>query len=368
MRVIIVAKHLRIGGAERQSVNLANGLCGKKGVEVCVLTMSKTGALLEELNSKVRVLAEEAASPGFVSRVVSLLRAARRFKPDVIYTRITGSNLATALAGRLCGAKVVIAEMNNPEARMQDSKHPRWRNILVLQTARTLASRVVANSKRLAEATEQILNLNKKPHVIYNGIDTEMIERLATESAEHPWIQSKTAPLVVSVGRLVKQKDYQTLIDVFAILKKTTDARLILVGGGELKEDLEKHIKTLNLENTVSLAGERKNPHPFTKAADVYVSSSKYEGFSNSILEAMVQGKAVVSTDHPFGANEMIEDGKSGLLVPVGDAEKMAEAILQILQNPELAGNLSREAKAKAREFTIEKMVSKYEKLFRELR
>ncbi len=183
-------------------------------------------------------------------------------------------------------------------------------------------------------------------------------------------MENKQTPLIVSAGRIVPSKGFGDLIDAFAIVKKTVKARLIIVGGRAAEEEKEKllaKVENLNLADCVSFTGEKPNPYPFMKAADIYVSSSLYEGFSNSLLEALALGLPVVSTDHKFGANEMIENGKNGILVPVSDTRAMAEAILQILEDEKLGQNLSSNAREQARNFTIEKTVSEYEKLFREI-
>ena len=364
---MITTKHLRTGGAERQVVHLANGLSGKQGVEVCLFALERSGTLFEELAPEVKVETGIQSSK-LASKFLLLPLAAKRLRPDVIYTRTM--TMPSLIAGKVWGIPVVIAEINNPEKRMGNGEGRNWQNCLTQKTARNFASMVVANCRGLAVAAQEFWSLKSKPRAIYNGIDIEQIERRATADASHPWISDKKTPLIVSVGRIVPGKDFATLARAFALLKQTTDARLIIVGGGtneEEKTKLSAVISENNLEDCVSLAGERDNPHPFMGAADVYVSSSAYEGFSNSLLEAMSLGVPVVSTDHQFGANEMIEDGRSGLLVPVGDEESMAGAIERVLGDDDLRQNLATGAKERARNFTIEKAVTEYEKLFREI-
>ncbi|MCY3973390.1 MAG: glycosyltransferase [Candidatus Dadabacteria bacterium] len=364
---MITTKHLRTGGAERQIVNLANGLSERGSIEVCLFALEKGGTLFEELAPEVKVEAGIKSSK-LASKFLLLPLAAKRLRPDVIYTRTM--TMPSLIAGRMWGIPVVIAEINNPEKRMGDGKGRKWQNRLTQKTARNFASMVVANCRGLADAAQEFWSLKSKPRAIYNGIDIEQIERRATADANHPWITDKKTPLIVSVGRVVPGKDFTTLARAFALLKQTTDARLIIVGGGtneEEKTKLSAAISENNLEDCVSLAGERDNPHPFMRAADVYVSSSAYEGFSNSILEALALGVPIVSTDHQFGANEMIEDGKSGLLVPVGDTESMAGAIERVLKDGNLRQNLATGAKERAQNFTLEKAVVEHEKLFREI-
>ena len=177
-------------------------------------------------------------------------------------------------------------------------------------------------------------------------------------------------PLIVSVGRLVPQKGFADLIEAVAIVNLRIETRLMIIGRTnerEVENRLQKQIDNMKIADRVLLAGDKANPYPFMKAADVYVSSSIYEGFSNSLLEALALGLPVVSTNHDFGADEIIEDNKSGILVPVADPKAMAEAIVKILEDRELGKRLSRNARRRAENFTIEKTASEYEKLFREL-
>ena len=109
------------------------------------------------------------------------------------------------------------------------------------------------------------------------------------------------------------------------------------------------------------------NPFPYIAKADIFVCSSLYEGFSNVILEALALGKPIISTNHEHGADEIIEDHKNGILVPVKNPRKMADAIIKILENQELKESLEKEAKKRSGNFSIDKMISRYEKLFTEI-
>lgn len=377
MKIMFVNQSLQIGGAERQIFNLAKGFSKLENTEISIFLLKKNGGFSEALSPEIRKLITfadiyltEKWPLKSALRAASVIRAARKFKPDVIYARVMP--LPCGIAGKILGIPVVMGEISNPSKSVRDIKPAplRLQSFLVRKASRKLATRIVANSSRLADESGKYWKLKRRPSVIHNGLDMEQIGEKSREPANLPFSDGEKLPLAVSTGRIVPAKGFGDLIDAFAIVRKSADARLMIVGGrnkmGE-KEKLLAKIRALKLDNRVYFAGEKPNPYPYMKAADIYVSSSLYEGFSNSLLEALALGLPIVSTDHEFGANEIIEDGKSGILVPVSDPDAMAEAILRILKDRELRQNLSRNARERADNFTIEKTVSEYEKLFREV-
>ncbi|MEM2568314.1 MAG: glycosyltransferase, partial [Candidatus Bathyarchaeia archaeon] len=196
------------------------------------------------------------------------------------------------------------------------------------------ADRIVASSKDLAKDLLEFTGVSvERVRIIYNPYDPE-IERKANEPLSHPWFSNGQLPVILGVGRLHVQKDFPTLIQAFALVRQNRPCRLVILGEGEERPKLERLVRELGLENDVSLAGFEPNPFKFMKNASVFVLSSKYEGFGNVIIEALACGCPVVSTDCPSGPSEILEDGKWGKLVPVGDVEAMAKAILETLDNP----------------------------------
>ena len=373
MKVMFVVERMEVGGAQRQIAYMANHL-SRRNIEVSLLVVKKKGEMIDKIVPEVEIvscfrLASRMPFLGVIFQVLAIIRAARSKRPNVIYCRLM--EFPGAVAGKILGIPTVVAEINNPrkslETKYKFLQLKKFYRMYAGEIARKLAVLVVANSSRLARESKRFFKLNSKPFFIYNGIDIEQIEKESCETLNHKWILNKETPLIVSVGRLVPSKDFFSLLEAIAILNQTTKARLLIVGGGKLKKQLQKKIGSLNLGEIVSLVGNKANPYPFMKEADVYVSSSIYEGFSNSLIEALALGLPIVSTDHDFGADEMIEDGVSGILVPTADPEAMAGGLERVLKDRKYAETLSRNARKRAQNFTIEKMVSGYEKLFREV-
>ncbi len=365
--ILLSVPNLGLGGAQRQTVNITNGLC-RKGFK-CMIFAFRGGELEKETDSRVRVITP--CFPPFVKRsgflsficgMLSFVRTLLREKPDIMYSR-HWPKISNTLLGKILGIKTVWTEGNS--ARFLRKSHPV--RFFLHKLCAPRADRVTVNSKGLAEECREYLDLKSEPDVIYNGTDTDLIRLKSKEDADHSWVKNKTLPVVVSVGRLVEQKGFETLIDTFAVLNKSIKARLLIIGDGRLKPVLLKKIKRLGLEDVISLTGWKENPYPLIANADLYVSSSVHEGLVNSLLEAQALGVPVVSTDHPFGANEIIQDGINGILVPVGDVQAMAEAILKIMNSRSAAQKISRAAQKQAESFSIERMSGEYADLFEQI-
>ena len=182
-----------------------------------------------------------------------------------------------------------------------------------------------------------------------------MLFAKSEEALDHPWFLPGEPPVILGVGRLTQAKDFPTLIRAFALVRKKHPARLMILGEGEERSKLETLVQELGLEKEVSLPGFVDNPYKYMKRAAVFVLSSKWEGFGNVLVEAMALGTPVVSTNCPSGPAEILENGRWGRLVPVGDVYALAEAIIETLDeehHPDVAN--------RAKDFAVELAVEKY--------
>jgi len=199
---------------------------------------------------------------------------------------------------------------------------------------------------------------------IYNSIDPKSIVEKASLKVEDPLIEQR---FLLAIERLEEsQKDLTTLIKAYAVLKKrgTTDLPLLyIIGEGKSRPELEALINELNLEQQVKLLGFISNPYPWIKAAAAIVHSSKFEGLPTVLIEALLLGKLIVSTDCPTGPSEILNEGKAGLLAPVGDAEALANAIERILFDRGLQHQLLEEAKLRSQLFSPERNIQLLEQL-----
>jgi glycosyltransferase involved in cell wall biosynthesis len=195
-------------------------------------------------------------------------------------------------------------------------------------------------------------------------VDSEAVAAGAREPLEHPWFGPGQPPVVLAAGRLHPQKNFSLLLRAFRHVAQARDARLVILGEGSERARLEQVARELGIGRQVLLPGFERNPFRWMARATVFVLPSLYEGFGNVIVEAMAAGCPIVATRCPYGPQEIVEDGVSGRLVPVGQAEPMARAVLSLLQDPALSARLALRGKQRALDFAPAQIAGRYEQLF----
>jgi glycosyltransferase involved in cell wall biosynthesis len=170
--------------------------------------------------------------------------------------------------------------------------------------------------------------------VVRNPVITSQLLTAAEAPAPHPWLEDSGIPVILGAGRLTLQKDFQTLLKAFAQLRKNRPCRLIILGDGRQKSPLTELAEQLGISADLAFPGFTSNPYAYMRRADLFALSSRWEGSPNVLTEAMALGIPVVSTDCPSGPNEILDQGRIAPLVPVGDHQALAEAMLQVLDSP----------------------------------
>ena len=367
-KILFVSLELLAGGAQRQMINIANGLC-RRGYGISFFLLSNEGVLRDSLDGDIKIMFPSPVS--FIGRfrflsvaykLVRLFMAVVAEKPDILYSR-HWTRMPLAVIGRILGIKTVSVEVNNLEQTLLLKKSRPF--IEMRKLCAKWSDKVVANSRGLALEAKKILGLDRDVEVIYNGVDIEDVRKKSQEKKTHGWLGAET-PVVVAMGRIRVQKGFSYLLEALEIANRTRTVRLIIIGEGE-REKLEKLCENLAITDRTDFIHPVENPFPYISGADIFASSSLYEGLSNVVLEAMVLGKPVISTDHKHGANEIIESGINGILVPPKDPQSMAEAILKVLADGDLRSRLGEEARKRSKDFSMDKMISEYERLFSEI-
>jgi len=333
----------RVGGGERVAVNLIRSLIDY-GLSVDLVLFRTAGADLAQLPPRVQVVDlevhEKLFSPlnMFFRILPKLVGYLRRERPQALLCFDNHATLAALLARRFSGsASRLVASIHNTLSLRWTSSNmlKRVLSTLLLRFAYTYVDTVVAVSQGVAEDLVRLTSLPwGKIQVIYNPVITPELFEKAQQSTSHPWFKQSETPVILGVGRLTKQKDFPTLIRAFARVRKKHQARLLILGEGEARPHLESLVRDLGLEGEVDLPGFVENPYPYMKKAAVFVLSSAWEGLPTALIEAMALGTPVVATNCPSGPSEILEGGRWGHLVPVGDEEKMAKAILEVLNHP----------------------------------
>lgn len=218
------------------------------------------------------------------------------------------------------------------------------------------ADALISNSHAAANEVRALLGVPADMIVtIHNAVDADRINRLASEPLSDHFFLKDQAPLIVSVGSLTTRKDMGTLIKAFATVKAQRQAHLVIIGKGAEGHKIESLISDLGLSANVHFPGFDANPYKWMAAATVFVSSSTGEGFPNVIAEALALGRPIVATDCPGDTAELLGHGKWGRLVPVGDPERMADAIQVTLDDP-----YPPDGRVRAADFSPSKITSAY--------
>jgi glycosyltransferase involved in cell wall biosynthesis len=325
---------VRGGGAQRVVVNLVEGIT-QRGHPVDLVLATADGVFLRSLPPEVRLV--DLGARRLMGSLRPLADYLRREKPRVLVSSMSHANVVALWAARLAGrvTPVVVTEHNTMSQANQHENlvsQQLWK--FLLRRFYPWASSVVAVSRGAADDFARTSGFPRSQvEVVYNPVITPSILALAREEPNHPWFGPGQPPVILGVGRLTRQKDFPTLIRAFARLRSRREARLIILGEGEDRAELERLIGELQLTDHVALPGFQ-NAMAYMARSALFVLSSAWEGLPTVLIEALAAGTKVVSTDCPSGPREILQEGRLGALVPVGDAPALARAMEDALERP----------------------------------
>ncbi len=334
------------GGVEHMLVNLARGL-GERGVTMDFLCGDPDGAYLDRLGEGCRLVTIPDTRPEAVTRWTAdyLADAA----PHLLMVGKPETMPMAAKARRQSGWPGVLAlrAATTESARLEG--RGALRRLRGLHRARRwyrMADRIVANSEGVADDVVALAGADRDTvAVIRNPVVSPEIEQRAAEPVDHPWLNDHGGPVILGAGRFGRAKDFETLIRAFARLRGRRPVRLMLLGRGRLEGALRRLATELGVADDVAFPGFVENPYAYMARARVFALSSRWEGSPNVLAEALAVGTPVVATDCRSGPREILQSGRYGPLVPVGDAEALADALANTLDQP-LAPSVLREAVA----------------------
>ncbi len=350
------------GGAERVFLNLANGFA-ERGYRVELVLASAQGSYLSELDGRVQLVDfEQRLGKGRLAlSIFPLIRYLRQRKPKVLLSALTEANIIAVLSRIFSAVPIRLFLSEHSTFSIAVKRESFLKKLLLFICLKVLyrnADGIIAVSDGVASDLKRIIGGTKTNlKVIYNPVVTPEMIRKSEEPLEHPWFAPGEPPVILGCGRLTAPKDFETLIRAFAIVRKELPSRLVILGEGEKRQRLEALIKNLGMEQDVALPGFVSNPYKYMKRAAVFVLSSKWEGLPTVLIEALACGTPVVSTDCPSGPREILDNGKYGALVPVGDLEALANAIIAKLKAPDPADDLTQRTQT----FSLMNVLKQYE-------
>lgn len=369
IKILFIIPALGNGGAERTAQLLLNNINRKKFKVYLVVfkDFDKNSYLI--LEDIPVIVIKKRNRWDFFKLVLKISSLLKEIKPDIVVGFIDYANIISVLARKISGwnGKIVLTEHSNPQITLPHKKFQKLKKWFI-KIIYSSSDFTVTVSKGMKKSMENYLGLNgDKIKVIYNSIDINSIKKMTKEIPSHSWFKEKKFPILISIGRLTKQKAYIDLLRAFTTVKKNILCKLIIIGVGEDLENLRNLSKRLEISEDVDFIGFQKNPFAFISYSDVFILSSHWETFGIVLIEAMACGIPVISTRCPYGPEEIIIDRVNGLLVPVGNIKIMSEAISRLLDDRELRDYLAEGGMKRAKDFGVEKMVKEYEKCFSEV-
>jgi glycosyltransferase involved in cell wall biosynthesis len=385
LRVALFIRSLAGGGAERNLLQLAGGLAAR-GHAVDLVLGRRAGPFADAIPTGVnpvdlggpRPLRALVAGlrdpwvrrglwpvvvsrrpPGVLGCAPALAAYLQRERPPVLLSALAYSNVTALWARRLAGVstRIVVSERNIVSVRARASREARMRELpRVLAHFYPEADVVTAVSDGVADDVAAVTGIARaKIHTTYSPIVTPQLRSQAAAAPTHPWFAESGPPVVLAVGKLKPQKDFETLLEAFSRVRKQRPCRLLLLGRGPLEARLRARAEALGVAADVEFGGFVANPFPLMARAGVFVLSSAWEGLPSVLVQAMACGCPVVSTDCPAGPAEILEGGRLAPLVPVGDAAALAHAIEGVLaQRPPTAA-----LRARAEDFALDPVLER---------
>ena len=345
------------GGAEKVMLSLANGFA-QAGLKVDLLLVKLEGDYLALIDPAIEVINLDRQR--LISSIPPLVKYLQQNRPKVLLSALEDQNTTAIIASLIAnvGTRTILS-IHNPlpagnfqtSATLKERLRP-W----FIRRCYPLAHGIVAVSQGVAQDAARVSGLPlAKIQTVYNPIFTPELVAKFDQPTDHPWFEEHQLPVILGVGRLSQEKDFPTLIQAFALVRQQYPSRLVILGQGEEMADLKSLAQRLNLSKDVDFLGFVANPYMYMARSKLLVVSSIYEGFGNVLVEAMLAGTPVVSTDC-VGTSEILADGKYGSLVSVGNVADLAAAMVATLQNP-IDPNV---LQMRGKEFSLEAALSSF--------
>lgn len=356
MKIAFFIPDLRGGGVERVRL-LLSGEFLAKGHEVDLVLLRKQGDLVGLVPEQVRIidLQVDRIRQGFMP----LVRYLKEQQPDALIASMWPMTTLAVVAAKMARfrGRVLVSEHNALTRSARCGGVPGWVLRNSMRWVNGQADAVIGVSQGVVDDLHRLGLPKRAGKVIYNPVAISSTTNFPEAWTEHPWLTRPHSRRLIAVGSLKEQKDYPTLLQAMKqVIDAGEDVSLLVLGTGPLQASLEQQCRSLGLDDHVYFGGFVADPGPFYRAAQLFVLSSAWEGFGNVIVEAMAAGTPVVSTDCRSGPAEILEHGRYGRLVPVGDAAALAQAIIASLATALLPQVLQ----TRAEDFRVEKVCARY--------
>ena len=345
-------------GVDRIMTNFIHEVI-RRELPVDLLRISNHGPYLDPVPAGLNIV--ELGTSHVNSSLPALISYLRKQRPFVLLTDKDRVNRIAILARMIAGSDTRLVVRTGTTVSV-DMKHrswfQQWLQIFSYRYLYPKADAIIVPSAGAAEDLARIGNLQRnRVRVLVSPVLTDSIITQASSPVDHAWLaSSETIPVILGVGELSPRKDFGTLLKAFAKVRQGRLCRLIILGKGKQTDDLQNLAMQLGIENDMSLPGFVDNPYSYMSKASMLVLTSRWEGSPVVLMEALALGLPVVATDCPSGPREILENGRLGALVPVGDVEALAEKISDTLNAPPDAAFL----RSAAQKYHVTKSADQY--------
>ena len=343
MKIALLVPDLRGGGVERVRLLLAREFLAN-GHDVDIVLLRKDGVLLDQVPDQVRIV--DLGAERFRQGFMPLVQYLREQQPGALIASMWPLTVFAPIAAKLARYKGRVIISEHSPLSIAYGRHGRIHRAVMRASQRMcypLADVRVAVSSGIAGDLAALSCLPREQFTVIHN--PAALGRANFDAVCPEQLSGRTGPIILTVGTLKPVKRHDVLIDAFSRLPDSLGATLCILGEGQMREKLEQQIDRLGLQGKVLLPGFAAAPGPWYAHSDLFVLSSDYEGFGNVIVEAMEYGVPVVSTDCPVGPTEILEGGRYGKLVSLGDVDALSSGMLASLRGEPDRESLKRRAK-----------------------
>lgn len=366
------------GGAERTSLNLLTGI-DKNKFRISLVTSRSIFQYFQHIDIEKFIAVEDVGIDVWFGSLRRFMQDIKRMadllkleNPDLAFGMMHYPSSLLVFANHFYSIKTkVIASPRGPSTEYLRYFEEKLSRKIYLKGIFTFFCRyadglVVASRGMREECIKDFHAFPERVKVIPNSVDLEEIRIKASEGNDldiPPEFR-----IISTLGRLEKEKYFPFLLKAFAALRKKEKAKLLIIGDGTERKNLERLSQDLNIEEDILFVGYQRNPYRFIRMSDIYVHTCLFEGFANAIIEAMACGVPVVALDCNYGPRDIIRQGENGFLVPMDDERALVDAITKLLQDQRLRDDLARRGHERAMDFSVDDMVKNYEGFFLQIK
>lgn len=340
-KIIIFIPAIENGGVERNAIWVSNELI-KKGYSVDFIYVRSNSDRLSQLSEEVNIIKLNSKKISFLhERLNDAIFAFIGFRK---YLKVINksesvvlsfqSSIVSIIVSKMLGVKIVCRLSNHPSSAKHEKSLLRKLSEYLKPLFYRKADAIISVSKKLSDDFSK--SVKRNVFTIYNPFDFKKVEILKNEPIEDEICFDNGKPLIISIGRLAKQKDFLTLLKGFSLSQKSINTNLWIIGEGEEREKIEAYIQKEGLTSKVKLLGFKKNVYKYLRYGDLFIQTPLYEGIGNVLIEAIAAGLPAISTDCLSGPREILLDGKGGELIPVGGEVELSNKIIEFFKFPEI--------------------------------